>query len=435
MSVEEIRNRIHWALTFGNKIPMVRKIVEVQRDLLLRSIELCVEIYDPSPPRRAALEPDLKAYRVELDHYEVIGDDFLRAPRGSMKAITIENEHIVRSSLGFSYQPWAEPRLRTLRERYSLDAVIGPGASEFEQMVRLRNWGRSQWKRSDWQPRLPDFDILAILERDHRNTDGRENDKSVNYTPCSFFPPQYIQLLLALGHQARYVSISHESVEFHGMTEVWSNQHRKWITMDADLNLYYQKDGVPLNLLEVHNLRYLDDPLGFEMVREPQDSGDDEWKKPLADKDFFLSYHTYFRTELRNDWLTNRYFRGHPGRSEQATLYFHDPRLEPPRPWSRISPVTSRVQDFYWTLNQVEIHTRRHQFQCAADCLALLFRTVTPNFSSFEITLDENTSTSSSSPLFDWKLHQGENSLTVRSINQAGLRGIPSRIVINYQDT
>ncbi len=430
MKLEEIRNRAQWALTFGSNIPVLRKASELQRDAMLHAMALGTRIYDPAPATRAPLETDLSLYGIDSGRYQRI-EDFLARPFGDrLRPILVENERIVRSSYGFGYQPSDEPKLATLRERFKLGEVVAPGETELEQMILLRSWGRSQWKRSDWQPRLPNFDLLAIFDRNVRNTDGRENDQSVNYTPCSFFPPQYVQLLVSLGHTARYVSISHECVGFHGMTEVWSNQHRKWIAMDADLNLYYERDGVPLSLFEVHSMRYADDPLDFEMVRAPQGSGDDEWKKPLAGKDFFVSYHSYFRTELRNDWFTNHYFRGHPKRSEQITLYFNDLRMPPPRPWSSVSPVTSRLDDFYWTLNQAEIHVERGRPSSSPERLPLLFRTVTPNFDAFEVTIDDEPPKVSGSPLFDWRLHPGENSLTVRPLNTFGVAGIASRVVL-----
>ena len=33
----------------------------------------------------------------------------------------------------------------------------------------------------------------------------------------------------------------------HSVTEIWSNQHRKWVMLDPTSNMYLEKDGVPLN--------------------------------------------------------------------------------------------------------------------------------------------------------------------------------------------
>src|SRR5262249_55467475 len=37
------------------------------------------------------------------------------------------------------------PRLKFLREKYKLDAVIAPGKTEMEQLMLLRYWIRNQW--------------------------------------------------------------------------------------------------------------------------------------------------------------------------------------------------------------------------------------------------------------------------------------------------
>jgi len=36
--------------------------------------------------------------------------------------------------------------------------------------------------------------------------------------------------------------------------------------MDTDLNLYYEKDGIPLNILEVHNERYENKPTRIKII-------------------------------------------------------------------------------------------------------------------------------------------------------------------------
>jgi hypothetical protein len=79
----------------------------------------------------------------------------------------------------------------------------------------------------------------------------------------------------------------------------------------------------------------------------------------------------------------------------------------------------------YWTLNQTEIWVRESS---SGDRLDLVLRTVTPNFDSFEIQIDGAKPIHSPAGAFAWTLHEGENALTVVSVNKFGVRGIPSTL-------
>jgi hypothetical protein len=127
--------------------------------------------------------------------------------------------------------------------------------------------------------------------------------------------------------------------------------------------------------------------------------------------------------DLRNDWWTNHYFRGHPARSDRNTLHLEDPRCPHlPDLNTALVQTTRREEDFNWTLNQTEIWAAR---PAGADGLRLAFKTVTPNFEHFEIVTDGGRVVSRSL-VFAWQLHPGENTLTVRSVNKFGVGGIPS---------
>ncbi|MGC4083775.1 MAG: hypothetical protein QM736_17100 [Vicinamibacterales bacterium] len=64
----------------------------------------------------------------------------------------------------------------------------------------------------------------------------------------------FLQSLAALGFTARYVEIgSRDNPYAHYVTEVWSNDFNKWVLMDADYNLHFERKGIPLSALEIHD--------------------------------------------------------------------------------------------------------------------------------------------------------------------------------------
>lgn len=402
----------------------------VARHGALTAVRVATAIHDPTTRRVARLGPVVDGREPSYEGYERI-EGWLGSRGGRLRLVESTSPRIVRSRFSFAYQPEGEPRLGELRRRYRLDEVVAPASNDFEALLRLRDWSRGRFRRADYQPIMEDFDALAVLDRDLRNERGAPFDPRVHIDPCHFFPMLFAEVALAMGYQARLVQISHEGRAWHGMVEVWTNHFRKWVALDAELCLHYERDGVPLSLLEVHEERYAPDGPRLRIVRGRPEGSDPSptLASPLGvdepDPAFMVDYFGYFRiVDMRNDWMTNHYFRGHPARSDGASLTFVDPRM--PRVLD-FRPSTSDPDDFYWTLNETEVLVRP---PAEGRTLPLAFRTVTPGFDRFEVRLDGGAPRTTRGPSFDWPLHPGRNVLEVRSVNALAVEGIPSRVVV-----
>ncbi len=415
------------------RAPLPSMAQAVLRGGALSALALGVTIHDPVPARLATLAPPETDDPDFFSGYERLETLFLGADRvhstsAELALVDIHNERIVESAFSFRYQPFDEPRLHQLRTKYRLDEVIALARDELDEFVRLCNWTRSQFRRSDYQPQSDHFDALEVLDRKLHNTTGRPYDPDHDQDPCIFFPRLFAQVVLSVGHQVRLSTID------HGTTEVWSNQYGKWIEFDAELNHYYQKDGVPFSTLEVHDENFAPPPPRMKIVRGTQSSDPNttlvHLKVPELSPDSMVRYHRHVGiVELRNDWLTNRYFLGHPARSDHATLVFQDDRVSghPSLAWA-LYPATRRREDLFWTLNQAEIHAR----PLADGRLSLRFRTVTPNFRGFAVSIDGRPAIEQPSASFEWTLHPGENSIAVCPINQFDRKGIVSSARLEY---
>ena len=47
----------------------------------------------------------------------------------------------------FRFDTFANPKLKELRERYKLDAVVAPGKDEFDRQILLLDWVHHQFKK------------------------------------------------------------------------------------------------------------------------------------------------------------------------------------------------------------------------------------------------------------------------------------------------
>jgi hypothetical protein len=414
---------VYMAYAYDVSMPEAAKVLV--RDAVLLTIQAGVRIYDPCQVRVAELGPGSEdtappegALRAE-DYFQQRGE--------GVRLVKMENETIRRSPFRFSYQPYDEPRLHQLREKYRLDEVIEGASCEFEQMVRLRSWCRSRFRRKDYQLRVDNFDALEVLDRNLRIDSDEPLDVRKHIDPCVFFPLLFSQVLLSMGHSPRIGAIT------HGVIEVWSNQYKKWVTMDAELDWHYEKDGIPLSMIEMRDEGSDPKHSRVRIVRGNQSSGDaNTTMAHLGVEELpveaLINWHVreVDIRDMRNDWLTNHYFHGHPRWSDQNSLAYEDPGAGPERSiYKLLFPHTRNREDMYWTLNQTEIWIRESS---PADRLNLVLRTVTPNFDFFEIRIDDAKPVQSQTGIVEWQLHEGENTISIATVNKFRVRGIPSTI-------
>ena len=91
---------------------------------------------------------------------------------------------------------------------------------------------------------------------------------------------------------------------------------------------------------------------------------------------------------------------------------------------------TDRKQDMWPDLNKVHIDATTGY---GNDRLFLRFETYTPDFSHFELDVDD-TGWKKVGQRWTWFLQSGQNTICVRAVNKMGVRGKPSWIIINYAD-
>jgi hypothetical protein len=364
------------------------------------------------------------------------------------------------TSVPFIYEK-PSPRLKLLREQYQLDKVIAPGKTEMEQLMLLRHWVRNQWHTAwgthpaSW---MPPWDTLQILAC---------KDQPDCLTMCTHYACVFTQCCLALGWNARHCILDH-----HCVSEVWVDQHQKWVMMDAgnskerpDCNLHFERNGVPLSALELHLAHRDKKTAGIMVVFTPKALMEAVTplcrKPPVADastppganapgsprpetvpvselKKFpvcGLENYRRYAFPGRNNYLTSLY----PGELYQGWAeYFYDgywwvgderddPQLSPE--YSKHLP-PSRPQDIDWDLNWTRIHLCR---TAKAGELQVDLETLTPNLEHLEIADAGGSAWKRTPTAFTWKLQAGKNVLKARGVNAWGRAGKPAEVTVEWQ--
>ena len=345
-----------------------------------------------------------------------------------VKVMAMQSYPVTVGSYRFAFQPQTSGRLKILRERYKLDQVIAPGKTELEQLVLLRNWVRHQWQNGWVHNELsyvPPWDALLILDMAPR-------EKALGM--CTHYSTVFVQCALALGWTARHLILEH-----HCAAEVWSDQLGKWLVMDAgnsqnpELNSHFERDGIPLNALEIRNLWKQNAVDKIQVVYSPPHAPVAGDKMPPASEQVQFSNYSRLAIPFRNNHLDTPF----PGELEHGEAqFFHDGYLwwqdgAVPTTYPEYSHLTYRPQDMYWNLNQVALDLiARPAAEQNALKLQVGLATHTPNFSHYLTRTDEGAWQRQDSPTVEWPLHPGSNRLEVKVVNKFGREGKPSYAVI-----
>ena len=168
-----------------------------------------------------------------------------------LRIVEHDNPPVLRSRYPFEYESFGARGLWRLRRGYGLDEVIAKGRTEFEQILLLRDWVSRRWDH-------------GYCNVDNWSKTGleylRRAEKGECFT-CAVYAFTLTEALTAMGFPARNITMAQADTDFigpddeigHCVTEVWSNQFRKWIVLDADAAAHFELDGVPLSALEVRN--------------------------------------------------------------------------------------------------------------------------------------------------------------------------------------
>lgn len=317
------------------------------------------------------------------------------------------------------FEDYHHPRLKRLRDEYGLDTVVEGETDDFRRVLKLRHWVHTRWPIDNGQGFSGD--AFAILEK----------AKTGAGFHCAHSMTVLQAALSAMGYVARNLGVDRDHRDLgrsahHGVNEVWSNDHAKWVLLDAKYDIHFERGGVPLSALDLHDGVRADGGKGVVKVQgiDRREVRDDPDRSPegTVRSYWWVSYH------VRQDPFT------HPHWSGGGRLVVYDNAAFREGTWirSRGSELvphwayaagafirTPRRHEIEWTPGVPHLRVRRH----AADELEVEVRSATPNFEAYEVRLDGGPARDVADGRVRWRLQAGENVLRVRSRNLFGVRG------------
>ena len=359
-----------------------------------------------------------------------------------LRIVEWQNEWIVRGAYEYDYQPKDE-MLVELREKYELDAVVAGGRTEFEQMLLLKEWVRNRWDHG-WSREPEAKNALEVLEAAALGSDFN----------CGYYSITLMQSLLALGFVARRAGIAKAQTDWmaldegnigHSIPEVYSHEFHKWIMLDADMNVHYELDGVPLSVLEIHRA-WVDRRWNeVKMV-----TGAKPFKRTEKTSSGLLSvYDTIdehdasgwvFRSNNVGDYYANAsVYLGntHHSRSGPMPMLHWIDELTPPRLISANNPNaeawTGDEHDMYPSIDQVQINLRAdpEAWERREAVLSVNLEDSMPNLDRLLVRIDHEPWNEKGRD-FTWRLKPGKNEIMAKGVNTFGRDGHVSRILLRF---
>ena len=335
----------------------------------------------------------------------------IKDAKGNIVGATIRGPEFHAPELFNGFEDFDSPLIQRLRHEYQLDQVVKGETNEFRGMLKLRNWVHSRWPIDNDQKFMGD--VFEILEK----------AKTGAGFYCTHSMRVQHAVMTAMGFVARDLGVDVNHEQFgrsihHGVNEVWSNQYAKWILLDAKYNIHYERAGVPLSALEVH-----------EAVRawKARDvltvQGIDRKAVTLKDSEYPTnSPHSYW-------WVAyNTGQRQFTGTSDNRRLVILDNAPFRETRWYRQTsnglreswayqanafvPTRERGQ-IEWTPGVPDVQLQ----QISTTELDLSVTSATPNFKAYRIRANGGSWQAITGDRFRWRIKPGENELDVQTRN------------------
>ena len=349
------------------------------------------------------------------DTFDLGGRAFVVARVDSLPCV--ENQYSKR----FRFDAHGNAKLRSLRERYRLDEVVAPAGDEFGRQLLLLDWVNHRFKKFG-RPSSPAKGALEILEA---------NDAGHSFF-CAHYADVFVSAAASMGWVDRALALRRPdhvgsgSTE-HSSTEIWSNQHRKWVMLDPTFAMYVEKDGVPLNAYEIRREWFERDGRDLVFVLDKERR---RYRK--TDMPVFRGRYDGFGDLALDAGALNPYgFIGYipntdflDAGKDYGRMFITQDALCAGTKWHKRDVPKEPAVEPYFPINQAT-----PTMEALGDAVRVSLRTMTPNFKTILARIDGG-EWRPVGDAFDWRPRDGANRLEVKSVNRFGVEGPISTVEI-----
>jgi hypothetical protein len=341
----------------------------------------------------------------------------------------------VRSRLPFTVSPYDDKQLAILREKYQLEKVIAPVRDEWTAHLLLKEWVHKA---------IPGGEAKASA---HHALDILELSARGETFWCTHYSITYMECALALGWQARHLGVDRKhgaeglESQHHGVTEVWSNQFCKWVVIDAQSNLHFEKQGVPLGAWEIRTEwlrnqgKSVDHVVGVPPEAVKKNPSIVWWKNLEDETSVYFWIYLADRALTTGDWEKTRLIFPQDEANANLIWFQND---DSGRKRGVIHPgylknqflLTDRLDDAYWTVGVIEAHVSGVSHQA----VQLRLDSYCPNLLHYEVSFDgRNWEAIKDANSLLWILKPGWNPLRLHTVSQGNVTGPETTVLLDLE--
>jgi hypothetical protein len=326
------------------------------------------------------------------------------------------------------FEDYYHPRLKRLRDEYELDQVVEGEPGEFRRMLKLRHWIHTRWPIDNSQQFSGD--AFEILEKARAGAGFN----------CSHSMAVQQAVMSSVGYVARNLGVdcNHEELgrsAHHGVNEVWSNEYARWVLLDAKYDIHFERNGVPLSALDLHEAVRADGGKGVVKVQ-----GVDRRAVPMRAPEYpenGISNYWWVSFHVRQDPFSHPHWSGGnrlvvlDNAAFRETTWHRDRGAGLTEHWAYAAGafIPTHRHQIEWTPGVTDLRVR----QAAPGELDVTLRSATPNFDAYVVRINSGEPEATAKGRLRWKLQPGENTLQVRSRNLFGVEGPPVTATVQHE--
>jgi hypothetical protein len=352
-----------------------------------------------------------------------------RAAGFRVSAVSADIPAAIRPRFPFAAADYNDPLLARLRTEYRLDQVVEAAKDEWTRQLLLKDWVFRQIPGGDPKTHPKNaIDILKLAAQGERFY-------------CTYYAITYSQCAQALGWQARKIAVDRRhgpegmGSTHHGAVEIWSNQFRKWVVIDAQSNLHFEKKGAPLSAWEIREGWLQDKGAGVDHVvgappKAVKKNPAMVW--PVPDDDEIATYFWLAIDDAVPDGgVLKRIFPQDQWNAGEVWYQNDDAtgrgRIHIGYTKNLFIP-TARIEDAYWTVGVVEAAV----LEAAPGVIRMKLDSYCPNRVAHQVSVDGvSWVDAGAGNVLDWKLAPGWNTLRLRTMGKGGVTGPETAVVLH----
>ena len=307
--------------------------------------------------------------------------------------------------------------------KYQLDTIFHGETDELKRILLIRNWIKKIIKIDNVGPYPGDGSVESILDQ---ALEGHGFH-------CGHYMVVQNAIMNGYGYITRCLGAGegapNELEVHHGVNEIWLNPYHKWFLSDAKYDCHFEKVGIPLSALEVHDEYLKNKAADIELIKGPNPIPTDIYPEiNNRPKELFARIYTWV------SWVKycNKYI-GWPNDSSDLVMYQDDyfknhVWIRDGKPhWAyntRYLHIVSDRKAIEWTPNtitsKVTIDDNRAEIELNSD---------TPNLKTYQMREVPDMTWKDISNIVKVELNKKKYELAFRAVNLADVSG-PEHLVI-----